>query len=202
VQADKEREARDGFDGSWVAHPDLVPVCRAVFDDVLGAHPNQLERLRDDVDVQAADLLAVETAIGEVTEEGLRSNVRVSLGYLDSWLRGSGAVAIDRLMEDAATVEIARSQVWQWLRYGTRLADGRTVTPRLVDFVVEEELARWQLERGEDGTRLEEARALFIELALRPDYPSFATVSAYARYLVSGSTGAAADCGEPLGAVA
>jgi malate synthase len=184
VRADKEREATDGFDGSWVAHPDLVPICQAVFDDVLGAHPNQLERMRDDVDVSAADLLAVETVIGDVTEAGLRANVRVSLGYLDSWLGGNGAVAIDHLMEDAATVEIARSQVWQWLHYGTRLSDGRRITRRLVDFIVDEEYDRWRRERGLTP-HLDHAREVFTEVALGADYPSFSTIGAYARYLVT-----------------
>ena len=121
-----------------------------MFDDVLGQHPNQLDRTRDDVDVSAADLLAVETAIGDVTEAGLRANVRVSIGYLDAWLGGNGAVAIDHLMEDAATVEIARSQVWQWLHYGTPLSNGRRITRELVDSIVDQELARWRRERRVD----------------------------------------------------
>src|SRR4030095_6997377 len=126
----------------------------------VGERSNQLERARDDVNVSAADLLAVETAVGDVTETGLRANVRVCLGYLDAWLSGNGAVAIDHLMEDAATVEIARSQVWQWLHYGTALADGRRVTQRLVDSIVEEELARWR--QGPPEARpLDPARALF-----------------------------------------
>jgi malate synthase len=184
VRADKEREARDGFDGSWVAHPDLVPICRDVFDSTLGERPHQLDRTRDEVDVSAEDLLSVETAIGEVTEAGLRANVRVCLGYLDAWLDGNGAVAIDHLMEDAATVEIARSQVWQWLHYGTRLSDGRRITRRLVDFILDEEYVRWRRERP-SATHLDPARELFTEVALGPDYPSFTTVSAYARYLVT-----------------
>jgi malate synthase len=184
VRGDKERESKDGFDGSWVAHPDLVPICRAVFDQVLGQHPNQLDRTRDDVDVSAADLIAVETAVGDVTEAGLRANVRVSLGYLDAWLGGSGAVAIDHLMEDAATVEIARSQVWQWLRYGTPLADGRRVTRQLVDSIVEDELARWRQERPLTD-HLDQARDVFAEVALGVDYPSFSTIGAYTRYLVT-----------------
>jgi malate synthase len=184
VRGDKERESEDGFDGSWVAHPDLVPICRAVFDQVLGQHPNQLDRKRDDVEVSAADLLAVETAVGDVTEAGLRANVRVSLGYLDAWLGGNGAVAIDHLMEDAATVEIARSQVWQWLHYGTALADGRRVTPRLVDSIVDEELARWREERPLTD-HLDQAREVFTEVALGADYPSFSTIGAYTRYLVT-----------------
>ena len=184
VRGDKDREANDGFDGSWVAHPDLVPICRAVFDDVLGQHPNQLDRVRDDVEVSAADLLAVETVIGNVTEAGLRANVRVSLGYLDAWLGGNGAVAIDHLMEDAATVEIARSQVWQWLHYGIPLSDGRRVTRQLVDSLVEVEFARWRQERP-STMHLDQAREIFTYVALEPDYPSFTTVDAYGRYLVT-----------------
>jgi malate synthase len=187
VRGDKDREANDGFDGSWVAHPDLVPICRAVVDDVLGQHPNQLDRVRDDVEVSAADLLAVETVIGNVTEAGLRANVRVSLGYLDAWLvplGGNGAVAIDHLMEDAATVEIARSQVWQWLHYGISLSDGRRVTRQLVDSLVEREFARWRRERP-STMHLDQAREIFTCVALEPDYPSFSTVDAYGRYLVT-----------------
>jgi malate synthase len=182
VRGDKEREANDGFDGSWVAHPDLVPICRAVFDQILGEHSNQLDCTRDDVEVSAADLLAVETAVGDVTEAGLRANVRVSLGYLDAWLGGNGAVAIDHLMEDAATVEIARSQVWQWLHYGTPLSDGRPIAHGLVDTIVDEELSRWRSERPSTA-HLGQAREIFTEVALGAEYPSFTTEGAYARYL-------------------
>jgi malate synthase len=184
VRADKDREANDGFDGSWVAHPDLVPLCREVFDEVLGERSNQLERTRDDVDVSPADLLAVETAVGEVTEPGLRANVRVSLGYLDAWLGGNGAVAIDHLMEDAATVEIARSQVWQWLHYGIQLSDGRRIEHGLVDAIVDEELTRWRRERPSTA-HLDQAREIFTDVALGDDYPSFSTLTAYERYLVT-----------------
>jgi malate synthase len=182
VRGDKEREANDGFDGSWVAHPDLVPICRAVFDQILGENSNQLDRTRDDVEVSAADLLAVETAVGDVTEAGLRANVRVSLGYLDAWLGGNGAVAIDHLMEDAATVEIARSQVWQWLHYGTPLSDGRQIAHGLVDTIIDEELSRWRSERPSTA-HLDQAREIFTEVALGAEYPSFTTEGAYARYL-------------------
>ena len=153
----------------------------------MGQHPNQLDRVRDDVEVSAADLLAVETVIGNVTEAGLRANVRVSLGYLDAWLvplGGNGAVAIDHLMEDAATVEIARSQVWQWLHYGIPLSDGRRVTRQLVDSLVEVEFARWRQERP-STMHLDRAREIFTCVALEPDYPSFSTVDAYGRYLVT-----------------
>ena len=118
VREDKEREAGDGFDGTWVAHPDLVPVATEIFDSVLGEEPNQVGRLRDDVQVSAAELLSISQTPGEVTDEGVATNVRVGIGYLDSWLRGVGAAAIDNLMEDVATAEISRSQLWQWVRHG------------------------------------------------------------------------------------
>src|SRR5690606_24137136 len=115
VRADKTREAGDGFDGSWVAHPGMVEACRDAFTAVLGDRPNQIENTRDDVQVSAADLLDITSAGGEVTEAGLRSNIDVALQYLRAWLGGLGAVAIHNLMEDAATAEISRSQIWQWL---------------------------------------------------------------------------------------
>src|SRR5690349_20902918 len=128
VRADKTRESGDGFDGSWVAHPDLVPVCREVFDGVLGDKPNQRDRLREDVSVSAADLLNVKATPGDITEAGLRGNVDVALRYLATWLNGSGAVAIHNLMEDAATAEISRSQVWQWIYNGVSTAEGKKIT--------------------------------------------------------------------------
>ena len=115
------RESGDGFDGTWVAHPDLVPVAKEVFDAALGEKPNQLERLREDVSTRAADLLDVAATPGEITEEGVRANVSVGIRYIASWLSGVGAAAIDNLMEDAATAEISRSQVWQWVRHGSRV---------------------------------------------------------------------------------
>ena len=118
VEADKTREVGDGFDGSWVAHPDLVPICRQVFDDVLGDRPNQLDRRRDEVEVTAAQLLDVRSATGSNTEAGLRNNLEVAVAYTAVWLSGNGAVAIHNLMEDAATAEISRSQVWQLIRNG------------------------------------------------------------------------------------
>ncbi len=127
VRDDKERESRDGFDGTWVAHPDLVPVAMEVFDAVLGDRPNQKDRLREDVVVSAAQLLDLGVPGGAVTEAGVRANVRVALAYLDSWLRGIGAAAIDNLMEDAATAEISRSQLWHWRTRGVVLVDGSDV---------------------------------------------------------------------------
>ncbi len=167
VREDKEREAGQGFDGTWVAHPDLVPVAREVFDRVLGERPNQIDRRRDDVRVGAADLLDVAATPGEVTEQGLRNDITVGIQYLAAWLRGSGAVAILNLMEDAATAEISRSQIWQWLHHGRVTADD---VHRLIE---------------EEGTRLgpdyAEARELFEQIATDPDYVEFLTLPAYER---------------------
>ena len=181
VREDKEREARAGFDGSWVAHPDLVPLCREVFVSVLGERPNQLDRRRDDVDASAAALLDVRSAGGTRSEEGLRNNVSVALQYLASWLAGSGAVAIFNLMEDAATAEIARSQVWQWLHNGIVLTSGVKVTRPLVEEIVAEEIAKLRADLGPefDDERYEQARALFVQAALDDDYAEFLTVLAY-----------------------
>ena len=142
VREDKTREANDGFDGSWVAHPDMVALCREVFDSVLGDRPNQIDRKREEVHVTAEQLLDVAATPGEITEAGLRNDISVGLQYLESWLRGGGAVAIFNLMEDAATAEIARSQVWQWLHNDVTLADGQKVTRELVERIIDEELAK------------------------------------------------------------
>jgi len=184
VRADKTREANDGFDGSWVAHPDLVPVCREVFDGVLGDKPNQRDRLREDVHVSAADLLAVDKTPGEITEAGLRNNIDVALRYLAAWLNGSGAVAIHNLMEDAATAEISRSQVWQWIHNGVKLPDGTLITKELVDRILDEELAKIREELGEayNSDRYNEAVALFKEVTLADEYSEFLTTPAYVRF--------------------
>ena len=182
VREDKLRESGDGFDGTWVAHPDLVPVALEVFDAVLGARPNQLERQRDDVDVTGADLLAVARTGGAVTEEGVRANVSVGIRYLASWLGGTGAAAIDNLMEDAATAEISRAQIWQWQRHGVALDDGRTVTPFLVRAVMDDELARLRSALSPkrfDSGRFDEARRLFEQVALAGSFPEFLTLPAY-----------------------
>jgi malate synthase len=174
VREDKEREAGDGFDGSWVAHPDLVPVCREVFDRILGDRPNQLDRQRPDVAVTADALLNVAATPGAVTEAGLRGNVSVALQYLEAWLHGNGAVAINNLMEDAATAEISRSQIWQWIHQGVRLDDGTPVTAELVRRIGGEELARLG-----DPARFKHARELFDRVALADDFEDFLTVPAY-----------------------
>ena len=171
VSADKEREANDGFDGTWVAHPDSVPVAMEAFDAVLGERPNQVDRQRDDVEPSASALLDVASTPGDRTEEGLRSNVNVGIQYISSWLRGNGAAAIYGLMEDAATAEIARGQVWQWIRHGATLDDGRTVTPELVRELEGSELERIRSEIGDDEWferegRPDLSRALFERVAL------------------------------------
>jgi malate synthase len=175
VREDKDREASQGFDGTWVAHPDLVPVAQESFDAVLGDRPNQIERLRDDVTVDAADLLAVSDTPGNVTEEGLRNNVSVGIQYLAAWLRGSGAVAILNLMEDAATAEISRSQIWQWLHH-------RRFTVDDVRRITDEEVTRL-------GSGFDDARAIFEEIALRPDYVEFLTLPAYEQLTRSEAAG-------------
>jgi malate synthase len=182
VREDKEREAADGFDGSWVAHPDLVPICREVFDRVLGDRPNQLDRLRDDVDVTPAQLLDMASVPGAATEAGLRNNVEVGLRYVESWLGGNGAVAIHHLMEDAATAEISRSQIWQWVHNDVRLDTGAMVTPELVRQIADEELAGIRAYLGDDGyatSQFDAARAVFERVALSDDFADFLTLPAY-----------------------
>jgi len=183
VREDKEREAGDGFDGSWVAHPDLVPICREVFDRTLGERPNQLDREHPVVEATAARLLDVAATPGEVTPEGVRSNVSVGLRYIESWLRGTGAAAIDNLMEDVATAEIARSQLWQWVHGGVRMADGEPVTPELVRATVASELDRLRTEHGDafEAGRWKDARELFEQVALADEFVEFLTIPAYER---------------------
>jgi malate synthase len=171
VREDKDREASQGFDGTWVAHPDLVPVAMECFDRVLGERPNQIDRQRDDVDTSAADLLDVAATPGAITDEGLRNNVSVGVQYLAAWLRGSGAVAINNLMEDAATAEISRSQIWQWLYH-------HRVTEDDVRRVTDEEVAAL-------GEGYEDARALFERIATEPEYVEFLTLPAYDRLVAA-----------------
>jgi malate synthase len=188
VREDKEREAGDGFDGSWVAHPDLVPLCREVFDAVLGDRPNQLDRQREDVSVTAADLLDVASTPGQITRAGLHGNVEVALLYLQSWLGGNGAVAIHNLMEDAATAEISRSQIWQWVHNGSTLEDGTPITADLVRQVLDAEVATIRAQAGQAGQGqaeadaarlLETARDVFERVALADDFADFLTLPAY-----------------------
>jgi malate synthase len=179
VRADKLREVTDGHDGTWVAHPGLVPVAREVFESRMTG-PNQLDRLREDVRVTAADLLQVPE--GTRTEEGLRLNVRVGIQYLEAWLQGLGCVPLYHLMEDAATAEISRTQVWQWIHHGAGLADGRPVTVALLEQIVEEELERITREVGVERVatgRFGEARDLFVRLSSAEHCAEFLTLAAY-----------------------
>jgi malate synthase len=183
VRQDKEREANDGFDGSWVAHPDLVPVCREVFDRALGDRPNQLDRRREDVRIAADQLLDVASVPGKVTADGLRNNIDVGLRYLAAWLGGNGAVGIHNLMEDAATAEISRSQVWQWVHNKTPLDTGEPVTADLVRSVATAQLAEIADEVGETAYaagHFELARQVFGQVALDDDFTDFLTLPAYA----------------------
>src|SRR6202042_3196765 len=183
VRDDKTREAGDGFDGSWVAHPDLVALCREVFDATLGSSPNQLSKQRPEVSVSAADLLAVDKTPGTITEAGLRNNISVGLQYLASWLGGNGAVAIFNLMEDAATAEISRSQVWQWIHNDIVLDNGTVVTRALVEQLIDEELSKIRAAAGDgfNAERYGQAVALFTEVALADDFVDFLTLPAYER---------------------
>jgi malate synthase len=180
VRADKLREVKDGHDGTWVAHPGLVPVAREVFEAHMKG-PNQIDRKREDVEVTAPDLLRVPE--GTRTEDGLRLNARVGIQYLEAWLLGNGCVPLYNLMEDAATAEISRSQVWQWIRYGATLEDGRRVTPALFQQVVDDEMKRIAGELGPDrirNGRFDEARALFVRLSTAETLEPFLTLPAYA----------------------
>lgn len=179
VRADKEREAKEGHDGTWVAHPDLVPVAMEVFDREMPT-PNQLARKREDVTIGQAELLQVHD--GAKTEAGVRDCIRVGVQYIEAWLRGRGAVPLYNLMEDAATAEISRSQLWQWLKYGAMLEDGQTVTGELFDRCLGEEMARVRGEIGEDAFaagRFDEAVALFRELSTADELSAFLTLPAY-----------------------
>jgi malate synthase len=184
VKADKEREAEAGFDGTWVAHPDSVPVATEAFDQVLGDRANQVEKQRDDVQPSVEALVNVASTPGERTEEGLRSNINVGIQYVSSWLRGNGAAGIYGLMEDAATAEIARGQVWQWIRHEATLDDGRTITPELVGELATSELERIRSEIGDDEWferegRPDLSRSLFERVALSDDFVEFLTLPAY-----------------------
>jgi malate synthase len=182
VRQDKQREVEQGYDGTWVAHPDLVPVAREVFEQGLAGRPNQLDNRRE-VSVSAADLIALQDTPGEITEAGLRTDVSVGFQYLSFWLGGRGAAAINSLMEDAATAEISRSQIWQWVHHGATLADdGRTVTPELVREILDEETARIREAVGEEtwqAGRPDETRRIFEQVALSDELTEFLTLVAY-----------------------
>ncbi|MFD9219591.1 malate synthase A [Streptomyces sp. NPDC002730] len=182
VKADKDREAGDGFDGSWVAHPDLVPIAMASFDAVLGSNPNQKNRLREDVSVAAGDLIAIDSLHASPTYDGLRNAVQVGIRYIEAWLRGLGAVAIFNLMEDAATAEISRSQIWQWINAGVVFENGELATADLARKVAAEELAAIREEIGEEAFtsgNWQQAHDLLLKVALDENYEDFLTLSAY-----------------------
>ncbi len=186
LRADKRREAGDGFDGTWVAHPDSVAAAMEQFDAVLGDQPHQVDRRRDDVQVSAEQLLDVPATEGDITEEGLRANVNVAIQYISSWLRGNGAAGIDGMMEDAATAEIARGQVWQWVRHGAELDDGRTITADLVRELETSELEKIRAQIGDDEWFYEQgrpdlSREIFEEVALADEFVEFLTLPAYKR---------------------
>ena len=171
VRRDKLREVKAGHDGTWVAHPGLVPVAKAVFDTYM-PEPNQIAKPRTDRPVSAKDLLEVPT--GEITENGLRWNIDVGLQYLDSWLRGSGCVPIYNLMEDAATAEICRAQVWQWVKHGAHMAGGKTVTEQMVKQIIRERAAELQGDR-----QLQKAAQLLDSLMTAKEFPEFLTLASY-----------------------
>ncbi|MER5552495.1 malate synthase A [Streptomyces sp. NPDC002793] len=182
VKADKDREANDGFDGSWVAHPDLVPIAMASFDAVLGAKPNQKDRLREDVSVAAGDLIAIDTLDAKPSYDGLRNAVAVGIRYIEAWLRGMGAVAIFNLMEDAATAEISRSQIWQWINADVVFENGEHATADLAREVAAEELAAIRAEIGDEAFasgRWQQAHDLLLQVSLDQDYADFLTLPAY-----------------------
>ena len=177
VRDDKTRESGDGFDGTWVAHPDLVPVARDVFEEALGGARNQREQLREDVAVEGPQLLSLDQSGGMVTEAGLRLNISVALQYLNSWLNGNGAAAINNLMEDAATAEISRGQIWQWIRHGATLDDGRVITSDLYERLRDEEL---EALGGDGESRYGAAREILDGLVLNEEFTEFLTLPAYA----------------------
>jgi malate synthase len=173
VRQDKLREVKAGHDGTWVAHPGLVPIAKEIFDEYMKT-PNQIDRKRDDVHVTPQDLLAVPE--GEITEAGLRLNVDVGIQYLEAWLGGNGCVPIYNLMEDAATAEISRAQVWQWVRHGARLNDGRQVSGELVKATIAEQLGKYKRRAGD---HYGEAAKLFEDMMTRAEFPEFLTLPAY-----------------------
>ncbi|WP_367046094.1 malate synthase A [Streptomyces sp. Je 1-332] len=182
VKNDKDREAGDGFDGSWVAHPDLVPIAMKSFDAVLGDKPNQKDRLREDVSVAPGDLIAIDSLDAKPTYDGLVNAVQVGIRYIEAWLRGLGAVAIFNLMEDAATAEISRSQIWQWINAGVVFENGKTATADLAREVAAEELANIRTEIGDEAFeagKWQQAHDLLLQVSLDADYADFLTLPAY-----------------------
>jgi len=183
VREDKIREVTEGHDGTWIAHPGLVQLATEAFDDVLGTKPNQVDRQRPDVNPSAADLILIPT--GARTESGLRHNINVTLGYLEAWLRGTGCVPMYNLMEDAATAEISRSQIWQWVRHGAKLDDGRSVDLRMVENVINEEKFKW-LANAQKGNRLDDAADLLMKFVEDKQLKDFLTLDAYQKLVAEG----------------
>ncbi len=182
VREDKVRESKDGFDGTWIAHPDLVPTVREIFDQALGDKPHQKERMRQDVSVVAEQLIDFRVPNGSITETGLRNNITVGIQYTEAWLRGNGAVAIHNLMEDAATAEISRSQVWQWLHHNGVLSDGRKIDHELYRVILNEEIEKIKQQWGAANvanSRLAEAALLFDRLVTAEQLSDFLTLPAY-----------------------
>jgi malate synthase len=175
VRDDKQRETAQGFDGTWVAHPDLVPVAQVEFDRVLGSKPHQKEKLREDVSISASELTDFTVPGGTISEAGLRLNINVGIQYVNAWLQGNGAAAINNLMEDAATSEISRAQIWQWIHHGAKLDDGRPVTLELYEKLRDEEIAKL----GADTGRVKEAAKLLDALVESEDFAVFLTLPAY-----------------------
>jgi malate synthase len=190
VKADKEREASDGHDGTWVAHPGLVPVAMEIFDRLM-PQPNQISKQLPDYNVTADDLLQIPA--GQITDAGLKQNVAVGLGYVEAWMRGIGCVPLFNLMEDAATAEISRAQLWQWVHQKAKLSDGRTVDTPLVESIIADELKRQKI--AVDAVRYsayEKAADLMRELVSAPQFIEFLTLPAYQRVLKDEKFGAAA----------
>jgi malate synthase len=182
VRADKLREASDGHDGTWVAHPGLVPIAKEIFDKQM-PEAHQIARKRQDVNIAAADLLKVPT--GTITEAGLRQNLSVGIGYLEAWLKGLGCVPLHHLMEDAATAEISRAQIWQWIRHKAKLADGAPIDLALCNRILDEELAALKA-TGTDGNRYDDAAAIFRDLIAAERFPEFLTIPAYEKLVSEG----------------
>tara|TARA_R110000823_G_scaffold110454_1_gene230428 strand:- start:119 stop:739 length:621 start_codon:yes stop_codon:yes gene_type:complete len=185
VKADKEREANDGHDGSWVAHPGLVPIALDAFNAVMKT-PNQIDRQRDDVTVEAKDLLSVPD--GDVTEAGVRMNIQVGIRYTEAWLGGNGCVPLFNLMEDAATAEISRAQLWQWAQHGAKTVEGTVLSRAVISKMIAQEVDAMRADAGGDlsGTQLEQAASLFEKMALAEDFPTFLTLPAYEMVLSAG----------------
>jgi malate synthase len=180
VREDKVRESRDGFDGTWIAHPGLEAVAREAFQEVLGDRPNQKDRLREEVDISARQILSIPDTPGDVSRDGVRQNIAVALQYLSAWLDGWGAAAIDNLMEDAATAEISRSQLWQWRHNQVPLADGGTMTAELYREIRDQELESLRGDaEGQFTGRLDDAVTLLDSLVLNDDFTGFLTLPGY-----------------------